>query len=123
MRVSLGDVLFEYSLRNKQDEDISVYSVTNTKGFCKGYFSKDVSSKDKKTYKIVPRGYFAYNPSRINVGSIDYLREQEKVIVSPLYVVFGTKGSIDKQFLLYFLKSEVGLTLIKASSSGSVRGV
>ena len=82
MRVSLGDVLFEYSLRNKQDEDISVYSVTNTKGFCKGYFSKDVSSKDKKTYKIVPRGYFAYNPSRINVGSIDYLREQEKVIVS-----------------------------------------
>ena len=123
MRVSLGDVLFEYSLRNKQDEDISVYSVTNTKGFCKGYFSKDVSSKDKKTYKIVPRGYFAYNPSRINVGSIDYLREQEKVIVSPLYVVFGTKDSIDKQFLLYFLKSEVGLTLIKASSSGSVRDI
>ena len=41
-----------------------------------------------------------YNrPSRINVGSIDYLREQEKVIVSPLYVVFGTKDSIDKQFL------------------------
>ena len=51
------------------------------------------------------------------------MREQEKVIVSPLYVVFGTKDSIDKQFLLYFLKSEVGLTLIKASSSGSVRDI
>ena len=75
MKVRLGDYIQEYSVKNKYDEDFPVYSVTNKKGFCKDFFSKDVASKDKTTYKIVPRGCFAYNPSRINVGSVDWQRK------------------------------------------------
>ena len=36
--VKIADMIFEYSIRNKLNEDIPVYSVTNEKGFCTGYF-------------------------------------------------------------------------------------
>ena len=117
----IKDVIFEYSVRNKADENINVYSVTNEKGFCTDYFSKEVASKDKTTYKIVPRGNFADNPSRINVGSIDWQNHEDRVIVSPLYVVFGVSEHVDQQYLLYYLKSDIMLSLIKESATGSVR--
>ena len=121
MIIQIKDAIFEYAVRNKLSEDIPVYSVTNEKGFCTGYFSKEVASKDKSTYKIVPKGYFAYNPSRINVGSIDWQNCEDKVIVSPLYVVFGVSEELDQQYLLHYLKSDMMLTYIKEYATGSVR--
>ena len=121
MIVKIGNVISEYSVRNKFDENIPVYSVTNEKGFCTGYFSKEVASKDKSTYKIVPRGYFAYNPSRINVGSVDWQKYEDRVIVSPLYVVFGVSDRLDRQYLLHYLKSDMMLSFIKEYATGSVR--
>lgn len=121
MIVKIKEVISEYSVRNKSNEDIPVYSVTNENGFCTGYFSKEVASKDKSTYKIVPRGYFAYNPSRINVGSVDWQRCENRVIVSPLYVVFGVSNQLDQQYLLHYLKSDMMLAYIKEYATGSVR--
>ena len=121
MITKVANIIKEYSVRNKENEEIPVYSVTNDKGFCTGYFNKDVSSKDKTTYKIVPRGYFAYNPSRINVGSVDWQNCEEKVIVSPLYVVFSIDADVDQQYFLYYLKSDVTQTYIKELATGSVR--
>ena len=120
-RVLLGEYVTEYSVKNKANEDIPVYSVTNSQGFCTEYFDKEVASKDKTTYKIVPRGYFAYNPSRINVGSVDWQKSADRVIVSPLYNVFSVSDELDQQYLFYFLKSDIGRQMIKAKSSGSVR--
>ena len=121
MREKLGKYIKEYSVRNKANEDIPVYSVTNTQGFCQDYFGKEVASKDKSTYKIVPRGCFAYNPSRINVGSIDWQRNEDRVIVSPLYNVFSTSELLDQQYLYYFLKSDIALQIIRSAATGSVR--
>ena len=98
-----------------------MYSVTNSQGFCREYFGKEVASKDKTTYKIVPYGYFAYNPSRINVGSVDWQRCEAQVIVSPLYNVFSVSDELDCQFLYYFLKSNIGRQMIRAKAAGSVR--
>ena len=120
-RVPLGNFVTEYSVRNKNNEDIPVYSVTNSQGFCREYFGKEVASKDKTTYKIVPYGYFAYNPSRINVGSVDWQRCETQVIVSPLYNVFSVSDELDSQFLYYFLKSNIGRQMIRAKAAGSVR--
>ena len=120
-RVPLGNYITEYSVRNRSGEDIPVYSVTNSQGFCREYFDKEVASKDKTTYKIVPRGYFAYNPSRINVGSVDWQRCEGRVIVSPLYNVFSVSEKMEQQYLFYYLKSNVGRQMIKAKASGSVR--
>ena len=120
-RVPLGNYVTEYSVRNEDNEDIPVYSVTNSQGFCREYFGKEVASKDKTTYKIVPYGYFAYNPSRINVGSVDWQRCEAQVIVSPLYNVFSVSDELDRQFLYYFLKSNIGRQMIRAKAAGSVR--
>ena len=117
----LGEYISEYSVRNKANEDIQVYSVTNTNGFCTEYFDKDVASKDQTNYKIVPKGYFAYNPSRINVGSIDCQSVEDRVIVSPLYVVFKADERVDNNYLLHYLKSDIGKTYINDLASGSVR--
>ena len=121
MIVKLGSLISEYSVRNKADEDIPVYSVTNEQGFCTGYFNKEVASQDRSTYKIVPRGCFAYNPSRINVGSVDVQECEDRVIVSPLYVVFSVDEKLNSRYLLHYLKSDITLTYIKAYASGSVR--
>ena len=120
-KVRLGDYIEEYSVRNKNDENLPVYSVTNTQGFCRDYFGKEVASKDKTTYKIVPKGCFAYNPSRINVGSVDWQRKEEIVIVSPLYNVFAVSERLRQQYLYYYLKSNFALQRIRSVATGSVR--
>ena len=117
----LGDFITEYSVKNKGNETIPVYSVTNSQGFCKEYFSKEVASQDKSTYKIVPYGCFAYNPSRINVGSIDWQDKEERVIVSPLYNVFSVSEKLNQDYLLYFIKSKGTMELINAQATGTVR--
>ena len=121
MKVRLGDYIQEYSARNKAGEDIPVYSVTNTQGFCRDYFGKEVASKDKTSYKIVPQGCFAYNPSRINVGSVDWQWYEERVIVSPLYNVFSVSPELKQQYLYYYLKSDATVHIIKEIATGTVR--
>ena len=117
----LGDYIKEYSVRNKLDEDITVYSVTNSNGFCRDYFGKEVASNNKRTYKVVPRNAFAYNPSRINVGSVDYQHYEDRVIVSPLYNVFTVDEKILPQYLYFYLKSPNTMKRIRTVASGSVR--
>ena len=117
----LGDYIKEYSARNKQNEDIPVYSVTNSIGFCRDYFDKEVASSNKKTYKIVPRNAFAYNPSRINVGSVDYQHYEDRVIVSPLYNVFTVDERVVSEYLYFYLKNPNTIKRIKTVASGSVR--
>lgn len=120
----LGQLIEEVSERNRDMGCTNVYSVTNSQGFIpsEDYFNKKVFSKDITNYKLVRRGMFAYNPSRINVGSISWLQSEECVAVSPLYVVFRIKEeNILQRWIEYFLRSDMGLTQIRSLTSGSVR--
>ena len=64
----------------------------------------------------------AYNPSRVNVGSLAVQNAEDKVIVSPLYVVFSVDESeLMPEYVSYFLHSERGIKEIVAHTSGSVR--
>lgn len=121
--VLLKDRVKQLSLRNKDNKSIDVYSVTNSEGFIKSenFFNKEVFSKDTSNYKIVQRGQFAYNPSRINVGSIDYLRDVENALVSPLYIIFELTDKIHPDYLFKFLKSHWGNIQIRANTEGAVR--
>ena len=116
----LGEVISEYSERCRENE-YPIYSVTNSQGFCQQFFGKRVASSDIANYKVVPKGYFAYNPSRINVGSIACQNKEMKVCVSPLYTVFSSSNQIDTSFLLYFLKSPDCNYIINAYARGTVR--
>src|SRR3989338_5496399 len=104
-------------------DDVEIFSVTNEEGFVRSeeFFKKQVFSKDITCYKIVRKGDFAYNPSRINVGSVALLSDIEIATVSPIYEVFRPNENIIGEYLLYFLKSRVGLNLINHYSEGAVR--
>ncbi|RPE13452.1 hypothetical protein EGT74_08005 [Chitinophaga lutea] len=119
----LNEYINEVSIRNNKGLVSEVYSVTNSDGFIKStdYFDKEVYSKNISNYKIVEKNQFAYNPSRINVGSIDYLRSETRVVISPLYNVFVCKSVLQPDYLLRFLKSRVGLTQVKNRTRGAVR--
>ncbi|MBS6464508.1 MAG: restriction endonuclease subunit S [Firmicutes bacterium] len=124
MKKPLKAFIREYSVRNKNEACTAVYSVTNSHGFMPSteYFSKEVFSKDLSTYKVVKKGMVAYNPSRINVGSVAVQRAAEQVIVSPLYVVFEADDKeLLPEYISYFLHSDIGLAEIAAHTSGSVR--
>lgn len=123
-QVALGSLVSEYSERNRMLTCNDVYSVTNSEGFVPSteYFSKEVFSKNISTYKAVHRGMFAYNPSRVNVGSLAWLKDKDTIVVSPLYVVFKIdETKLRQQFLKYYLHSDMGITQIRNLTSGSVR--
>lgn len=101
-----------------------VYSVTNDRGFIpsEDQFGKIVYSKNTKKYKQVEKGFFAYNPSRINVGSIAVNHTNFTCSVSPMYTVFAcNENELLPEYLLYFLKSHLGQAEINRRTQGTVR--
>ena len=118
----LKHFLIEVSLRNNGACD-NVLSVSNSKGFIPQdeQFGREVASKDRSNYKVIGQGEFAYNPSRVNVGSIDLLTTHESGILSPMYVVFKCNNDLDNRYLYHFLKSDLFLQLIPKYTQGSVR--
>ena len=123
-RSVLGDFVSEFSVRNRGAALANVHSVTNSEGFVPStdYFKKEVFSKDLSTYKVVRRGMLAYNPSRINVGSVAVQDRADEVVVSPLYVVVAVDAArLRPDYLDAFLHSPGALAQIRSLTSGSVR--
>lgn len=120
----LGKFITEVSDRNKNGEIKNVLSVTNSKGFINQaeQFEREVASADVSNYKIVRKGQFAYNPSRVNVGSLDLLRKFDIGILSPMYVVFETdQKNLIPEYLFYLLKTNWFYGHIPMFVQGSVR--
>ena len=117
----LGNYISECNRRNNGCK--RVLSVTNTRGFIlqEEQFDKIVASNDTSNYKVVRRGEFAYNPSRVNVGSLAILNEYNEGILSPMYIVFKANENIDKTYLLQCLQSWWFRGHIPAYTQGSVR--
>ncbi|TNH29407.1 restriction endonuclease subunit S, partial [Testudinibacter sp. TR-2022] len=122
-KVRLGDLLNEVKARNQNDAIQRVLSVTNHSGFVlpEEQFSKRVASENVSNYKVVKQGQFAYNPSRLNVGSFTRLDKFSDGILSPMYVVFAVKSSLNSDFFLYWMQSHEAKQRIKNSTQGSVR--
>ena len=123
IKTKLRNLVTEYSLRNRNGSCTDVYSVTNSQGFIPStdYFSKEVFSKDLTTYKIVKKGMIAYNPSRINVGSIALYHGETFGVISPMYIVLKTKNGLNEKFFMYYVKTSLFNQHIKSQLSGSVR--
>ena len=120
----VGQYIEEISERNKDLQVTRVLSVTNSRGFINqtDQFDRTVASEDASNYKIVRNGQFAYNPSRVNVGSLDLLRNFEEGILSPMYVVFSTNEKhLLADFLYFHLKTQWFYGHIPMFVQGSVR--
>ena len=120
--VRIGNVTINFSRRNKDLVKAKVYSVTNTKGFVlqSDHFEREIAGEDLTNYKIIKKNEFAYNPARINVGSIAYFTEEIGVI-SSLYVCFSTKKELQDYYLLQFLQLEHTKHRIGSLGEGGVR--
>ncbi|MDW7761022.1 MAG: restriction endonuclease subunit S [Acidobacteriota bacterium] len=123
--VSLAEFVTEHNEKirpyDSPRESFKILGVNNTNGIFHAY---DAQGKDiKQPYKKVSAGDFAYNPYRINVGSIGRVpQEHDGAFISPAYVVF----SVDKAVVLpevfwFILKSAFFNQTLRAATAGSVR--
>ena len=122
--ILLSDCIVQKSERNKKNEDYPVLSVSNKFGFIRQseqFENREVASEDTSNYKIVRKNDFAYNPARINVGSVARLTNYDNGIVSPMYVCFHTKDNFLSDFLEFYFSSQLFKNEMKKRLEGSVR--
>lgn len=121
----LGEVLIKNTKKNTDGQIKLVESVSNKYGFVKQdeYFEdRIVASKDLKNYYVIEKGVFAYNPSRIDVGSLAYKDNDTTSVVSPLYVSFrANKLNVNDYFLLHWFSTYEFISQMKISLEGGVR--
>lgn len=122
---SFSTITFKAGEKNKENKPLESYSISNEKGFVpqneqfeNGGTMRDA---DKSMYIIVPPNSFAYNPARINIGSIGYQNIGHDVIVSSLYEVFQTSEECDDAFLWHWFKTPHFSKMVEAFQEGGVR--
>lgn len=111
------------SMRTKaKGNDYKVLSAINTGQLqlSEEYFTKQVFSKSISNYIVVEPFDFAYNPARINIGSIGMNTFGFTGCVSPIYVVIRCEPEYH-YFLDFFIKSKRFSEEVKTRASGSVR--
>ncbi|MDD4412473.1 MAG: N-6 DNA methylase [Patescibacteria group bacterium] len=122
----LGDLITEKKEKAKNN-NYTVWSVSNKYGFINSedYFDKKIASVNTSNYKVIKPYYFAFNPSRINVGSIACNFSEKIGIVSPMYTLFEIKDTnrIVPDFLLMYLKSDLCKEHINHKIQGATRKV
>ena len=123
--LEVGAIVHQTSERNKLCRYSNVLSVSNRFGFInqsEQFEDRNVASDDVRNYKVVHRGDFAYNPARINVGSIAMLKSFESGIVSPMYICFQVDDTIvDPSFFELFLETKAFKDEMEIRLEGSVR--
>lgn len=118
----LSDVTTNNRNKIDQNKEYKVLSAVNTGNLVLSddYFDKQVYSKDIGKYLNVNKYDFAYNPARINIGSIGLNTFDFNCCVSPVYVTF----SVDKDYIDFFdfyFKSKKFNAEVTLRASGSVR--
>ena len=101
-----------------------MFSVTNERGFVpqsEQFEGRDMVGDDIKAYKIIQSQEFAYNPARINVGSIAMYSGKAPCMISSLYVCFKTTQKVDDEWLMQLLKTAKLNYCYNVNGEGGVR--
>ncbi len=120
----LGKLTKKLSIKNKKLSACPAYSINNEVGFIpqnEQFEQGSYINLDKASYKVVCRGQFAYNPARINVGSIGLLKDIDQVVVSSLYVCFSLKAGFDIDYFENWFQTYDFYKEIIRNIEGSVR--
>ena len=123
-KIKMKDLIIQKSVRNAKNEVDNVYSVSNKEGFIlqsEQFKDRTVASEDTKNYKIIEKNDFAYNPARINVGSIARMKQNVHGIISPMYICFRCNQRIIPDYLEYFFESYQFTYEMNKRLEGSVR--
>lgn len=122
----LGDITFQSGEKNACGLQYESYSVSNKDGFINQReqfkYGGLVTIADKSKSIIITPHTFAYNPARIDIGSIGYLNIDRNVLISPMYETFKADNSIlNDRFLWHWLKSDIFSLIVKNNQEGGVR--
>ena len=123
-RCSLGEITTNFSRRNKEEVRYPMFSVTNNRGFVpqsEQFEDREMVGEDIKAYKIIHKNDFAYNPARINVGSIAKYNGNEPCMISSLYVCFTADKRLDNEWLIQLLKTPKMNFYYNINGEGGVR--
>ena len=102
------------------EKEHKILGISNEMGMFDAY--SELGKNINQPYIYVEDGCLAYNPYRINVGSIGMkTSELSNEYISPAYVVFKCKETILPEYLFIILKSSMLNVLIKENTTGSVR--
>jgi type I restriction enzyme S subunit len=118
---TLGDVTVEKKVRLGQTTtDAPVYGVERNVGLTA---EPKYASGDLSRYKRLFPGMFAYNPMRLNIGSIGYCSDRHGPgVVSPDYIVFQCREDLlDPDYLAYYIRSAMWRDWTENLGVGSVR--
>ena len=101
-----------------------MYSVTNNRGFVpqsEQFEDREMIGEDIKAYIIIHKNDFAYNPARINVGSIAKYNGDNPCMISSLYVCFKACNRVDSDWLMQLLKTPRMNFYYNTNGEGGVR--
>ncbi len=117
----LGDVTDEATTRNGNKLARSLVMGVRKEGGIVPMEERLVAG-DIARYKNVRKNWFAYNPMRLNIGSIARWQGDEEVLVSPDYVVFSCNpASLLPEYLDHFRSSRQWEAFTNESGDGGVR--
>lgn len=123
--VKIGSLIQRKRLKAKNYKGSTmVYAVTNNRGFVKSEDLHDfkIHSEDTSNYSVVEKNDFAYNPSRLNIGSIAYFRNEEAGIISPMYVVFSIdRNIVNPEYLFMLIRSSYVMQRIEGLKEEGAR--
>ena len=107
--VRLGDYIKEekakYNISDK-NKTYGILGVNNHSGIFDAY--EESGAKIQQKYKKMQVGWIAYNPYRVNVGSIGMRKEEHHYdYISPAYVVFSCKEGLMPEYLFLLMKTDL----------------
>ncbi len=119
--VRLDDVTRELRDRNEGQYGIDhVCGIKNDEGLTSDT-DRDASS-DLSKYKVIPQDAFAYNPMRLDVGSIGRLVDEGPALVSKDYIAFEcNRDHLEPVYLDHYRETHRWEHFVETAGSGSVR--
>lgn len=122
--VPLSDVTTESTTRNGDAPPVGVVmGVSKVAGIVP--MEERIVASDIARYKVVKKDWFAYNPMRLNIGSIARWQGDADILVSPDYVVFRCHdepdAGIDPRYLDHFRQSGAWDAFVGEGGDGGVR--
>ncbi|WP_147644966.1 restriction endonuclease subunit S [Treponema pectinovorum] len=122
--IFLEELLNEQTEKKKlskfPEEEFGILGISNEVGMFDAY--SDKGKNINQSYKIVKNDYIAYNPYRVNVGSIGIKKDNLKnSYISNAYVIFSTKDSLLADYLYMIMHTRSFNKLIRDNTTGSVR--
>lgn len=117
-------IKFDYESFNDKDEECVILSVTKNGIYINETCTVEEMNEKSQKYKKVYKGDLAYNPHRVNIGSIGVVPDLHKNMYVPqIYPVFCIKENCDisPYFFLNLLKKEEYQVIVNDYCLGGAR--